>query len=77
MLTIYREPWTMNLTLSSVLRSNHDINLIPTLTMAFSAVFYMTNYAMKNDVSQYQLKMKLEYDHSNAALLTTSWLTYV
>lgn len=67
----------MNLTLSSVLRSNHDINLIPTLTMAFSAVFYMTNYAMKNDVSQYQLKMKLEYDHSNAALLTTSWLTYV
>ena len=55
MLTIYREPWTMNLTLSSVLRSNHDINFVPTLAMAFSAVYYMTNYATKHDVSQYQL----------------------
>ena len=46
-------PW--NPTLSSVLRSNHDINFVPTLTMAFSAVYYMTNYATKHDVSQYQL----------------------
>jgi len=46
-------PW--NPTLSSVLRSNHDINFIPTLAMAFSAAYYMTNYATKHDVSQYQL----------------------
>ena len=46
-------PW--NPTLSSILRSNHDISFVPTLTMAFSAVYYMTNYATKYDVSQYQL----------------------
>ena len=46
-------PW--NPTLSSVLRSNHDINFVPTLTMAFSAVYYMTNYATKHDVSKHQL----------------------
>ena len=46
-------PW--NPTLSSVLRANHDINFVPTLTMAFSAVYYMTNYATKHDVSQYPL----------------------
>jgi hypothetical protein len=39
----------------TVLRSNHDINFIAILTMAFSAVYYMTNYATKHDVSQYQL----------------------
>ena len=38
-------PW--NPTLSSILRCNHDISFVPTLTMAFSAVYYMTNYATK------------------------------
>ena len=33
----------------------HDINFVPTLTMAFSAVCYMTSYATKYDVSQHQL----------------------
>jgi len=46
-------PW--NPTLSSVLRSNHDISFIPTVTKALAAVYYMTNYATKYDVSQYQL----------------------
>jgi hypothetical protein len=46
-------PW--NPSLASVLRSNHDISFIPTLTMALSAVYYMTNYATKHDVGQYQL----------------------
>lgn len=58
-------PW--NPTLSSLLRSNHDINFIPTTTMALGAVYYMTNYATKHDVSRYQvilttatMKRKLE-----------------
>ena len=46
-------PW--NPSLSSLLRSNHDINFIPTTTMAMAAIYYMTNYATKYDVSQYQL----------------------
>ena len=46
-------PW--NPSLSSVLRSNHDISFIPTLSKALAAVYYMTNYATKYDVSQYQL----------------------
>jgi hypothetical protein len=46
-------PW--NPSLSSVLRSNQDINFIPTLCMALAAVYYMTNYATKYNISQYQL----------------------
>lgn len=42
-------PW--NPVLASLLRSNHDISFIPT------AVYYMTNYTTKYDVSQYQLIM--------------------
>jgi hypothetical protein len=48
-------PW--NPTLASLLRSNHDISFIPTGTRALAAVYYMTNYATKYDVSQYQVIM--------------------
>jgi hypothetical protein len=46
-------PW--NTTLCSLLRSNHDISFIPTITKALAAVYYITNYATKYDVSKYQL----------------------
>ena len=46
-------PW--NPSLASALRSNHDISFVPTLTMALSTVYYMTNYATKHDVGQHQL----------------------
>ena len=46
-------PW--NPCLSSMLRSNHEISFIPTVTKALSAMYYMTNYATKYDVSQYQM----------------------
>ena len=46
-------PW--NPSLASALRSNHDISFVPTMTMALSAVYYMTNYATKHDVGQHQL----------------------
>ena len=39
-------PW--NPSLASALRSNHDISFVPTLTMALSTVYYMTNYATKH-----------------------------
>ena len=42
-------PW--NPSLASVLRSNHDINFIPTQSKALAAMYYMTNYATKYDVS--------------------------
>jgi hypothetical protein len=48
-------PW--NPVLASLLRSNHDISFIPTAARALAAVYYMTNYATKYDVSQYQLIM--------------------
>lgn len=48
-------PW--NPVLASVLRSNHNISFIPTAARALAAVYYMTNYATKYDVSQYQLIM--------------------
>jgi hypothetical protein len=46
-------PW--NPTLTSLLRSNHDIQFIPTGAKALAAVYYITNYATKYEVSQYQL----------------------
>ena len=56
MLTIYRELWTRKLCRRFSARTTTS-TFIPTLTMAFSAVYYMTNYAMKHDVSQYQLNL--------------------
>jgi hypothetical protein len=40
--------------IASQIRSNHDISFIPTVSKALTAVYYMTNYATKHDVSQYQ-----------------------
>jgi len=48
-------PW--NPVLASLLRLNLDISFIPTAARALAAVYYMTNYATKYDVSQYQLIM--------------------
>ena len=34
---------------------NHEVSFVPTVTKTLSAIYYMTNYATKYDVSQYQL----------------------
>src|ERR1700722_1161197 len=47
-------PW--NPTLSSVLRSNHDINFVPTLIMAFSAVYYIYDHYEQSLLSCLQTK---------------------
>ena len=45
-------PW--NPVLSSLIRSNHDINFLPTKMKALAIIHYITNYATKGDCSQYQ-----------------------
>ncbi len=45
-------PWNPALTL--LIRSNHDINFIPSNVKALALVHYITNYAKKWDCSQYQ-----------------------
>ena len=41
--------------MASILQSNHDISFIPTLAKTLAAIYYITNYVTKYDVSQYQL----------------------
>ncbi len=45
-------PW--NPVLSSLIRSNHDINFLPTKMKALVIIHYITNYATKGNCSQYQ-----------------------
>jgi len=49
-------PW--NPTIASCIRSNQDISWIPTVVKALSVIFYITNYATKDDVSPYQMLVK-------------------
>ena len=49
-------PW--NPAIASCLRSNHDISWIPTVAKSLCLIYYITNYATKDDVSPYQMLLK-------------------
>jgi hypothetical protein len=49
-------PW--NPAIASCIRSNQDISWIPTVAKALSLIYYVTNYATKDDVSPYQMLLK-------------------
>jgi hypothetical protein len=49
-------PW--NTAIASCIRSNHDISWIPTVVKALCLIYYITNYATKDDVSPYQMLVK-------------------
>lgn len=49
-------PW--NPAIASCVRSNHDISWIPTVSKSLSLIYYITNYATKDDVSPWQMVAK-------------------
>jgi hypothetical protein len=49
-------PW--NPAIASCIRSNHDISWIPTMSKSLSLLYYITNYATKDDVSPGQIVAK-------------------
>ncbi|KAH7120149.1 hypothetical protein B0J13DRAFT_166144 [Dactylonectria estremocensis] len=49
-------PW--NPAIASCIRSNHDISWIPTTTKCLALIYYLTNYATKDDVSPHQMLVK-------------------
>src|SRR5436190_4886377 len=49
-------PW--NPAIASCIHSNHDISWIPTVTKCLCLIYYLTNYATKDDVSPYQMLVK-------------------
>ncbi|CEO59598.1 hypothetical protein PMG11_04270 [Penicillium brasilianum] len=49
-------PW--NPTIASCIRSNHDISWIPTVSKSLSLLYYITNYATKDDISPWQVVAK-------------------
>jgi hypothetical protein len=49
-------PW--NPAIASCLRSNHDISWIPTVSKSLALIYYITNYATKDDVSPWQMLAK-------------------
>jgi hypothetical protein len=49
-------PW--NPAIASCIRSNQDISWIPTVAKALCLIYYITNYATKDDVSPYQMLVK-------------------
>ncbi len=48
-------PW--NLAIASLIRSNYDINFIPLSIKSLAFIYYITNYTIKSDCSQYQRVM--------------------
>ncbi|KAH7113476.1 hypothetical protein B0J13DRAFT_403688, partial [Dactylonectria estremocensis] len=46
-------PW--NPAIASCIRSNHNISWIPTTTKCLALIYYLTNYATKDDVSPHQM----------------------
>jgi hypothetical protein len=44
--------------MASCIRSNQDISWIPTVAKALCLIYYITNYATKDDVSPYQMLVK-------------------
>jgi hypothetical protein len=49
-------PW--NSAIATCIRSNQDISLIPTISKTLSLIYYITNYATKDDVSPWQIVAK-------------------
>jgi len=49
-------PW--NPAIASCIRSNQDISWIPTMAKTLCLIYYITNYATKDDVSPYQMLAK-------------------
>lgn len=49
-------PW--NPYIASCIRSNHDISWIPTVSKSLSLLYYITNYATKDDASPWQMVTK-------------------
>jgi hypothetical protein len=49
-------PW--NPAIANCIRSNHDLSWIPTVAKALSLIYYLTNYATKDDVSPLQMLLK-------------------
>jgi hypothetical protein len=49
-------PW--NPAIASCIRSNHNISWIPTVSKSLSLVYYITNYATKDDISPLQMVTK-------------------
>ena len=49
-------PW--NPAIASYIRSNHDLSWIPTIAKSLSLVYYLTNYATKDDLSPQQILIK-------------------
>src|SRR2546423_1553450 len=49
-------PW--NPAIASCIRSNHDVSWIPTTTKCLALIYYLTNYATKDDVSPHQMLVK-------------------
>jgi hypothetical protein len=49
-------PW--NPAIASCVRSNQDISWIPTVSKSLSLIYYITNYATKDDVSPWQVVAK-------------------
>jgi hypothetical protein len=63
-------PW--NPAIASCIRSNHDISWIPTMSKSLSLLYYITNYATKDDVSPGQIVakaalLKQSIDRANSA----------
>ncbi len=69
---VWVNPW--NSAIASLIRFNHDINFIPSSIKALALIHYITNYATKNDCSQYQRVMvvaivrKAFNDHNNNSM---------
>ena len=49
-------PW--NPAIASCIRSNHDISWIPTVSKSLALLYYITNYATKDDISPWQIVAK-------------------
>jgi hypothetical protein len=49
-------PW--NPTIASCIRLNHDISWIPTVSRSLSLLYYITNYATKDNISPWQMVSK-------------------
>ena len=49
-------PW--NPAIASCVRSNQDVSWIPTVSKSLSLIYYLTNYATKDDVSPWQMLAK-------------------
>ncbi len=72
---VWVNPW--NLAIALLLWSNHNIIFISSANNAFTLIYYITNYAIKRDDSQYQTIMnavfvKSAYDKSQPPSNTTS-----